>query len=243
MEISHEKKMTNPSDLQNRSMNTGQKMPLSLQIALGSVMTALVYVATSFFTINIPATGGYFNVGEGFVFISAILLGPWIGGFAGGVGSALADIASGTYAYFAPFTLVAKGLEGIIVGLIYRKLKSLDKSSNAFRGISISFGIIAGFLITFIGRDNIQWLIIGPIFGILICVLTFVLKSKTLMKLYAIIPGGIIMVLTYLISEFYILDMGVGAFVEIPLNTAQLIIGLIIAISVTPIIEKTLPYE
>ena len=40
-----------------------------------------------------------------------------IGGVAGGLGSALADLLLG-YSAFAPFTLIIKGLEGFIIGTI-----------------------------------------------------------------------------------------------------------------------------
>ena len=46
---------------------------------------------------------------------------PIVGGFAGGVGSAISDIVSG-YAYFSPFTLVIKGVEGLIAGLIANRI-------------------------------------------------------------------------------------------------------------------------
>lgn len=92
----------------------------TVNLVLASIMTALVCVATTFFLIPIPATGGYFNVGEAVIYIAAILFGPIIGGFAGGVGAALADTILGFY-YFAPGTLVIKFCEGFIIGyIIYR---------------------------------------------------------------------------------------------------------------------------
>lgn len=49
----------------------------------------------------------------------ALILDPKVRGFAGGLGSALADTAS-VYGFYAPATFVAKGSEGYIVGLISR---------------------------------------------------------------------------------------------------------------------------
>lgn len=57
------------------------------------------------------------------IFISALTFGPAVGGFAGGVGSAISDAISG-YGYFAPFTFVIKGLEGTITGLISNRNKT-----------------------------------------------------------------------------------------------------------------------
>ena len=86
-------------------------------LTLLALLIALTTVATMIIQIPIPATQGYINVGDAMVFTSAVLFGPLAGLLAGGVGSALADWFSG-YAQFAPYTLVIKGLEGLIAGLI-----------------------------------------------------------------------------------------------------------------------------
>jgi len=80
-------------------------------------MAALVTVATFIVQIPNPATRGYINFGDIMIFVSALSFGPIVGGFAGSVGSAIADIASG-YGYFAPFTFVIKGVEGALAGFI-----------------------------------------------------------------------------------------------------------------------------
>jgi uncharacterized membrane protein len=80
-------------------------------------MAALVTVATMLVQIPNPPTRGYINFGDALIFVSALIFGRTIGGFAGGVGSALADILLG-YSYFAPFTLVIKGVEGWLAGFI-----------------------------------------------------------------------------------------------------------------------------
>ncbi|HDM23500.1 ECF transporter S component [archaeon] len=88
-----------------------------------SVMTALVAVATCMISVPIPPTRGYINVGDAMVMISALLFGPIVGMIAGGVGSALADMVLG-YGWWAPYTLIIKGLEGLVAGLLYKKLRS-----------------------------------------------------------------------------------------------------------------------
>lgn len=88
-----------------------------IQAALSGVMAALVTIATFLVQIPNPATKGYLNFGDIMIFISALTFGPIVGGLAGSVGSALADIVSG-YGYFAPFTFVIKGVEGALAGLI-----------------------------------------------------------------------------------------------------------------------------
>ena len=95
-------------------------------VALVSVMIPLVTVITMFFRIPIPATEGYFNFGDSAVILVSMLLGPYVGLLAGGLGSSLADIISG-YAFYAPATFVAKSLEGFIVGTIFAKFYKKSK--------------------------------------------------------------------------------------------------------------------
>jgi uncharacterized membrane protein len=89
--------------------------------ALMGVMAALVAVTTFAIQIYIPATRGYLNFGDIMIFVSALTFGPIIGSFAGGVGSAISDVAGG-FAYFAPYTLVVKGVEGFIAGLVSNRI-------------------------------------------------------------------------------------------------------------------------
>ena len=90
-----------------------------IQISLMAVMSALVTVGT--FIVQIPnGMGGYFNVGEVMIFVAALTFNPIIGGVAGGLGSSFADLILG-YPVFALPTLVIKGLEGLIAGLITNK--------------------------------------------------------------------------------------------------------------------------
>jgi len=84
-------------------------------VAAAAVFIALTFVVTRYTVIPIPATKGYFNLGEVVIYIAALVFGPVVGALAGGVGSSLADLA-GNYLQFAPFTLVIKGIEGFIVG-------------------------------------------------------------------------------------------------------------------------------
>jgi uncharacterized membrane protein len=85
------------------------------ELAAAAVFIALAFVVTRYTVIPIPQTKGYFNLGEVVIYIAALIFGPVVGALAGGVGSALADVA-GSYLQFAPLTLVIKGVEGFIVG-------------------------------------------------------------------------------------------------------------------------------
>lgn len=89
-----------------------------VQISLMTIMSALVTVGTLIIRIPNPM-GGYFNVGDVMIFVCALTFNPIIGGVAGGVGSAIADIIG--FPVFAIPTLIIKGLEGLLASLITNK--------------------------------------------------------------------------------------------------------------------------
>ena len=86
-------------------------------MAASAVMAALVCVATMLIQFPIPATQGFFNVGDAMVMVAALTFGPIVGAIAGGLGSSLADFLGGWYVW-APFTLVIKGIEGLLAGWV-----------------------------------------------------------------------------------------------------------------------------
>lgn len=89
------------------------------EMVLTALGMALVFVATMY--IKIPnALDGYFNLGDGFILLFASFLSPALSFFAGGLGSALADLAGGYAYYFLP-TLLIKGLEAVAVSWLIRK--------------------------------------------------------------------------------------------------------------------------
>lgn len=94
-----------------------QKKPIT-QISVMAVMSALVAVGTLIIRIPNPM-GGYFNVGDVMIFVAALTFNPIVGGVAGGLGSAIADIIG--FPLFAIPTLIIKGIEGLLAGLISNK--------------------------------------------------------------------------------------------------------------------------
>lgn len=88
----------------------------TLEISLAAVFTALVAVTTLIVRVPVPMTGGYINIGDVMIFTAALSMGWLIGGTAGGLGSAIADMIG--FPVFAPFTLVIKGLQGFLAGRI-----------------------------------------------------------------------------------------------------------------------------
>jgi len=99
-----------------------------LTISIIAIFTALNFVATYWIQIPIPATGGYINIGDTAVMFTALIFGPIIGGVAGGVGPMLADVFS-PYIIYAPATLIIKGLEGFLIGLISNPRRRVGRVS------------------------------------------------------------------------------------------------------------------
>lgn len=89
------------------------------EMVLTALGMALVFVATMY--IKVPnALDGYFNLGDGFILLFASFLSPAASFFAGGLGSALADVAGGYAYYFIP-TLIIKGAEAVAVSWLIQK--------------------------------------------------------------------------------------------------------------------------
>ncbi len=148
------------------------KKPL-VQLSLVTIMTALVTVGTLILRIPNPM-GGYFNVGDVMIFVSALTFGPFVGGFAGGVGSAIADMIG--FPLFVIPTLIIKGLEGFIAGLVTDKKGVLrDVLAVVVAGSEM---IIGYFLVELYPLDwglggalaevpgNVAQIVIGGIIGI-----------------------------------------------------------------------------
>ena len=93
---------------------TNDRLKLMIQYA---IMIALTTVSTMLISIPTPGTKGFFNLGDIMVLLAAFLLGRKGGFIAGGIGSALADTLLG-YTHWAPFTLIIKGIEGYLAGIL-----------------------------------------------------------------------------------------------------------------------------
>ena len=89
-------------------------------IILTALLAALTTVATMVIRIPTP-TLGYIHLGDGMVLICGILLGPWLGAVAAGIGSMLADLFAGAVAYM-PGTLVIKALTALVGGWLYHRM-------------------------------------------------------------------------------------------------------------------------
>lgn len=93
------------------------------KLAFAGLMAALTCVCTMVVQVPIPATGGYLNLGDSMVLLSAWYIGGIYGVAAAGIGSMLADLFSG-YAVFAPGTFAVKAMMALAAWMIFRKVSS-----------------------------------------------------------------------------------------------------------------------
>jgi len=91
----------------------------AFRVASIAILAAVTTVLTRVVQVPLPARG-YINLGDVAIVFTAITLGPFSGMISGGLGTALADLLSGPYAFWAPISLVVHGLQGLLIGLISR---------------------------------------------------------------------------------------------------------------------------
>ncbi|MDR1992250.1 MAG: ECF transporter S component [Nitrososphaerota archaeon] len=120
-------------------MNTKTTPKTTTIITTTALFTTLIFIIISQIPpIPIPATSGYFNIGEVAIYVTALLFGPFVGAFAGGIGAALSDVYLG-FTHFAPGTLIIKGTQGAIVGFLNIKLGRIQNTTLRAT-ISITIG-------------------------------------------------------------------------------------------------------
>lgn len=102
-------------------MNLQHKLT-TRKIVFTALMAALTCVG-SFLRIGIPIDIGgstYFHLGNIFCALSGILLGPWLGGLASGLGSAIFDMFYPAFISECWLTFLMKGAYGLVAGLVIR---------------------------------------------------------------------------------------------------------------------------
>jgi len=235
---------------------------------LAAVFTALVFVATTVFSVYVPQTRGFFNIGEVMVFTTALLLGPTIGAFAGGVGSMLADVFLG-YPHYAPATLIIKACEGGIVSLLARrKLAKLTRSQ--WRIFTLIIGLIIGVLLAGIGSVYYSgqvelylgfppastpsltlevpkeiWYVLGTVVLLALAFSGFAFEPESGWLTFSVLTGGLIMVAGYFLYQQFLIGPLFGitviAVAEIPINIGQMLVGLIVSIPIVRTIWRSMP--
>lgn len=233
-------------------------------LAVTAVFTALVCAATMMFSIYVPATQGFFNIGESMVFLSALLFGPVTGAFAGGVGSMLADILLG-FPHYAPATLIVKSCEGAVVGML-KKRNPKFSSKLQWKSLTIIFGLITGISLGYIGSIYYSgevevtlglgvfrlyipaefWIFLGLVTAFSIAIAGFVFDPELGWTIFSVIAGGFCMVTGYFFYEWFLIyplfKIEAVAAAEVPVNIGQMLIGAIVALPIVKVVWRAFPY-
>ncbi|BBF45177.1 substrate-specific component PdxU2 of predicted pyridoxin-related ECF transporter [Lachnospiraceae bacterium KM106-2] len=130
----------------------------TVRLVITALFAALTYVATTLIQIPSPMSG-YIHLGDGFVLLSGLVLGPFYGGLAAGIGSMLADLLSG-YGHYVPGTFVIKFLAAFACGWIFSLLKKRGNVKNLSTLAGIVGGM-AGMVIVVIGYFFYSSLFLG----------------------------------------------------------------------------------
>jgi uncharacterized membrane protein len=229
---------------------------------LVAVFTALITVATSSFSVSVPATKGYFNIGETAIYVTALLFGSYVGGLSAGLGSMISDLILG-YALYAPATLIVKGLEGAIVGALSSVEPHATWNPKRRRLLVVAAALVLASMIFIVGSSYYAGLVefslassltpkgfsvIVPIaFWIALSLISFVAVLYFSLKydlslawqVVAVLIGGVEMVVGYFLYEQLIL--GVAAIIEVPVNAGQMMIGAVVAIPLVRAIKGRIP--
>lgn len=97
-------------------MTPDTQMKWLVRVGVVAAFATLAFLGTTIIRIPIPASGGYFNLGDTFVMAAALLYGPVVGGLVGAIGPAMADAVG--FPQFILATAVVKGVEGTLIGLL-----------------------------------------------------------------------------------------------------------------------------
>ncbi|NLX77188.1 MAG: ECF transporter S component [Clostridiaceae bacterium] len=240
------------------------------KIVLTGLMTALVFLSTSI--IKIPTVNGYIHPGDGFVFISALLLGPFYGAFASGVGSMLSDILS-PYAQWALPTLIIKSLMALVMGLAvrHRTKKEIMVSAATTVTVWVAFLVViksaltgavnfsADSLASALGdspdniiktASDIQRYLTAAIIAVIIIIFAVIIYLAKKQNVKGIGAGGVIgmlssgacMVTGYYLAEFILYGNPVSPVFSVPMNLLQLLAGIAITTAIAPALLKANEY-
>ncbi|NLN77230.1 MAG: ECF transporter S component [Armatimonadetes bacterium] len=116
-----------------------------LTLTTGGLLSAVILLAT-YFSIPIPTGTGYVHLGDGAIFASAVLLGPFAA-ISAGLGSMLADLLTG-FPHYMPATLVIKGLMGLVAGLAFRRFPHMKWTGQCLLFIVCALIMAGGYFVT-----------------------------------------------------------------------------------------------
>ena len=101
-------------------MNMRKEQKLIMKICAVAMMAAIVFVG-NYLRVKIPVSLGgttSFTLANILCALAGLLLGPWWGGLAAGMGSAIYDMLDPEYIVEAPITFLTRGMYGLVAGLV-----------------------------------------------------------------------------------------------------------------------------
>lgn len=116
-------------------------------IALCGMMAALIFIAT--YLLKIPVGNGYIHLGDGFILLSAAVLG-WPAVLSAAVGSMLADLLAGYSVYMLPTFVIKAAVAAIAVLACAKKSQPMQM----FTMLIAEIAMVAGYFVT-------DWVILG----------------------------------------------------------------------------------
>jgi uncharacterized membrane protein len=202
-------------------------------IVEAAAYTVVTFLATVILAVEVPATGGYFNLGEAAIYsIAFIASTPLVAGVAAGLGPAIADIVLG-YGYFAPGTLIIKFAEGYVVAYLAGRLRRGElpgwaKVGGPLLALAIAAVLVAGMALKGLGGGfgaaatltkasllgvevplpSISLQLPGAVWLVIAAAVAALglipLVARTRPYIVAPAVGGVIMVTGYFLYEFFI---------------------------------------
>ena len=120
-------------------MTANTQMKQLVLVGVTAAFATLAFLGTAVIRIPIPASGGYFNLGDTFVMAAALLYGPLVGGLVGAIGPAMADALG--FPQFILATAVVKGIEGALIGLLAGKR---PRTMGAVVALGVGVAVLVG---------------------------------------------------------------------------------------------------
>jgi len=120
-------------------------------LALGGMLAALIFVATSFFKLPVSITQGYIHLGDGFILLGASLVGGGTAVIAAALGSALADLLGGYTMYILPTFLIKGAVAAVAVAFLRGKRPLWVRIT----GMALAEAVMV------LGYFLIEWLVLG----------------------------------------------------------------------------------
>ena len=121
------------------------------RLTLGSMLAALIFVATSFFKLPVSLTQGYIHLGDGFILLGAALLGDPTAILAAALGSALADLLGGYTVYILPTFLI----KGAVCAVAVAFLRTERPLWVRIAGMALAEAVMV------LGYFAAEWLVLG----------------------------------------------------------------------------------